>query len=122
MNFFNSLHINHFWVINEYIILEENTLLNFTSNLLGKALIKIEYPAYYTPNDLPSCPIQYVSYKDNVSKEFTSRKTLNFSLIFHGHLRFTVKFILGKTLKDCDWLPESAFTASHPGMVSKQIL
>ena len=119
---FNKLNWNYFWIINNYIILEENTLLNFTSNSqLEEAIIKINKNSYYKAT---FCPIQYVSYR-GISKEFTSGKTLNFSLIFHDNFykpNFMPFLMEGKHLKDCKWLPESAFVALPPGIVAKRFV
>ena len=123
---FNILHRDYFWVIDNYIILEENTLLNFSSNSVGEeAMIKINQNYFYNTLSFPLCPIQYVSYRGSLSKEFTSGKALNFSLIFHNNFyrkNSMPYMILGKKLKDCEWLPESTFAALPPGIVTKKFV
>ena len=133
---FNSLDWNHFWIVNDHIILEENTLLNFSSNLVGKAMIKInkqgsvinKQESVIKDNRLvyfPLCPIQYMSYRGSLNEEFINKEALNFSFIFHNNLivnNSTPTIILGKTFKDCEWLPNSAFTSLHPGVVAKRFV
>ena len=126
---FNSLYCNHFWIMNNHIILNENSVLNFSSNSVGKALIKIKHQSSFcTINGMiyfPLCPIQYVSYRGSLTKEFTSGKTVNFSLTFHRNTfgnNSIPNIIVGKSLKDCEWLPRSAFATLHPGIIAKRFV
>ena len=126
---FNSLYSSYFWIIDDHIVLEENTSLNFSSNSAGKAMIKIiNQDSAYTRNGMvyfPLCPIQYVSYRGSLTKEFTNGKPSHFSLTFHGNSYFInsiAKTIVGKNLKDCEWLPESAFATLHPAAVASRFV
>ena len=121
---FNLLICNFFWVLNDYITLEDNTLLNFTSNVLeGDILIRIN-----RVHKIRFCPIQYVSKRGSLDKEFTSGTVLNFSLIFHNNNHTSKKkkimpyLMKGKSLKDCEWLPNSAFMTQPPGIVAKRFV
>ena len=126
---FNSILSSYFWIIHDHIILEENTSLNFSSNLAKKAAIRIiNQDSAYIRNGMiyfPLCPIQYVSYRGSLTKEFTTGKPLNFSLIFQGNSYFKdsiAKAIVGKNLKDCEWLPGSAFATLHPAIVARRFV
>ena len=120
---FNLLYSNYLWIIDSYIILEENTILNVTSNsLVEETMIKINNKTSAYKAGL--CPIQYMSYRGSLSKEFTSGKVLNFSIIFHNNFykQNFIPFILGKALKNCEWLPQSAFVELPPGIVAKRFV
>ena len=73
------------------------------------------------------CPIQYVSYRVNLNMEFTSDTALNFSFIFHDNNHINKKKMMpylmsGKSLKDCEWLPNSPFMTLPPGIVAKRFV
>ena len=126
---FNSLYSSYFWIIDDHIVLEENTSLNLLSNLAGRAMIKIiNRDSGYSRNGMiyfPLCPIQYMSYRGSLTEEFTNGKPPRFSLVFHGNSYFknsTAMAIVGKNLKDCEWLPESAFATLHPAIVASRFV
>ena len=124
---FNELNSNYFWMIDDYIILEENTTVNVSSNEVGNAMIEITNGGHRVDNMFPPCPIQYVSSKGNLDQQFKDEIFLNYSFVFKDNVKIskdqgTPNVLLTRTFKDCHWLPGTAFKTSHPATVAKQFV
>jgi len=94
---------------------QEDTVINITLNT-GSAFIYC-YPQSTFYLSL-TCPIQYVSIKGNLDKEFQRGDKLNYSLIFHSN----DMLISNHPIVHCIWNANSAFATTRPALVNKRFI
>jgi len=121
---FNELNSDYLWMVDDHIVLEEGTIVNISSNKVGDTMVELTgYRSGSINKMFPPCPIQFVSTKGNLDKQFKEGIPLNYSLVFKDNVepgrQRTPKILLGRTFKDCFWLPGTAFKTSHAATVAK---
>ena len=94
---------------------QEDTVINITLNT-GSAFIYCYPPSPFYPS--LTCPIQYISIKGNLDKEFQRGDKLNYSLIFHSN----DMLISNHPIVHCIWNANSAFATTRPALVNKRFI
>ena len=103
---------------NKFVVIKENSFINMTNNrspfeILGLTIgVKNKYNIL---DNLP-CYFQYISQKGNLDNEIKSGKHLSYSIEIDQDMP------LYYLLNHCRWLPNSAFFATRPVDVNKNII
>jgi len=99
------------------LYLQENTVLNFTSNTFV-TIIDSDQPAI---DDIKMCMIQYISKRGNLDKEFQQGHKLNYAIIFTNNSISDYE-ISTHYLTHCAWDSSSAFISSIPLQVNQRFI
>ena len=99
---------------------QENTVINFIFNtfnyIIDRAIFKSRMQ---WPKVLDICPIQYVSKKGNLDKEFQRGDKLNYSIIVSNN---NISSIFHNDIMHCSWDSHSAFSTSTPVLVNRRFI
>ena len=102
------------------IHVQEGAAINFTLNtfIIG---FHMALDSPYVPQsfDIMSCPIQYISKKGNLDKEFQRGDKLNYSIIFKDN---NISIISNHNMMHCTWDSNSAFSTTRPALVNKRFI
>ena len=100
----------------DYIIVEENTLINMTNNKYNTMNDNNlnYYNAHSVTNFTAPCYYQYTAEGQNFDNRL---ETLNFSIVFHSDIS-----IRTLTTAHCRWLPSSAFNITRPIDINKRLI
>ena len=101
----------------DYIIVQENTLINMTNNDYStiQNLKLYHYETYSTFEFTAPCYYQYTAEGQNFDR-FTTRN-LNFSIVFHNDISIHTLITT-----HCRWLPGSAFNSIKPIDINNKII
>ena len=103
------------------IYVQEGAALNFTLNTINFSFFtyisSLKY--HYLSKIIPPCPIQYVSEKGNLDKEFQGSDRLNYSIIFNNN---NISLISNNDMMHCSWDSISAFSTTRPALVNKRFI
>ena len=99
---------------------QENTVINFIFNtfnyIIDKTIFKLKMQS---PEVLDICPIQYISKKGNLDKEFQRGDKLNYSIIISNN---NILEIFHSDMMRCSWGSHSAFSTSRPALVNRRFI
>ena len=100
----------------DYVIIQENTLINMTNNKYNtiKEIVPYYYEGFSISNFTAPCYYQYNGEKQNFDKV---TKTLNFSIVYHEDISIHTIIIT-----HCRWLPGSVFNSTKPIDVNKRLI
>ena len=99
----------------DYIIVQENTLINMTGNKYSMIQMNPQYyEAYLISNFTAPCYYQY-TVRDFDKLKLTDR--MNFSIVFHKDI-----FIHTLMTAHCRWLPTSAFNSTKPMDINNKLI
>ena len=101
----------------DYIIVQENTLINMTNNDYStiQNLKLYHYETYSTFEFTAPCYYQYTTEGQNFDR-FTTRN-LNFSIVFHNDISIHTLITA-----HCRWLPGAAFNSTKPIDINNKII
>jgi len=110
----------------EYIIVEENILVNFTANkVLGMFTVPNQKRLFtlYEQNMQTQflCMFQYISEQGNLDQRFYQGGRFNYSILFK-HNKGTKLVSKKYTLQHCSWVYDSAFTLANSKEVNQQFI
>ena len=101
-----------------YIVLETNTIINFTSN---KFKVGILFPKNKDALLYLVCAFQYVNSMNNHIIVNETYKSSNFSVLFKnnsGNMLFFKRY----STSHCDWIEQSVFLRSDPQEINNQLI
>ena len=116
--FFNNTSPTGINVLSIYV--QENATINFTLNTMT--------PAIYVPPSMYStdtkvivqCPIQYISKKGNLDKQFKTGDKLNYFVSFHNN---SISAVSNVDMMHCSWdYLYSAFITTRASLVNKRFV
>ena len=101
------------------IHVQEGAALNFTLNtiIIGFYASLLRY--LHESKVIVPCPIQYISKKGNLDKEFQRGDKLNYSIIFNNN---TITIISQSDMMHCSWDSNSAFLTTRPALVNNRFI
>ena len=101
------------------IHVQEDTVINFTLNtlIIGFHMSSIQH--FHQSKVIAPCPIQYISKKGNLDKEFQKGYKLNFSIAFNNN---NMSEISNNNMMHCSWDSNSAFSTTRPALVNKRFI
>ena len=107
----NAFGLEAFSMFESLMFIQENSMLNFTSNNLTYVFnIKLNIQG------IKMCPLQYISTRGNLDTEFQMGIKLNFSIKFNNNHLLAIS---NTDLIHCHWHPSSAFQVSSPLHVNR---
>ena len=108
----NNVTFNDY-IYTNYIIVQENTLINRTNNTYSKISVYY-YEDFSISNFIVPCYYQYTAEGQNFD-QFTEK--LNFSIVFHNDI-----FIYSIMTSHCRWLPSSAFNSTKSMDINNRLI
>ena len=99
------------------VYLQENTTLNFSFNKFASVIVtKLEQSSEI--DDIKVCPVQYISKRGNLDKEFQLGQKLNYSIVLYKN----INIFSATNLIHCAWDSSSAFVSSIPLYVHQKFI
>ena len=100
------------------IHIQENATLKFTLNTFKRPALN-SFKQYIYTDILKRCPIQYISKRGNLDKEFQMRTKLNYSITF---IKNNMPGLSNAESSHCSWDSSSTFQTSRPLYVNRRFI